>query len=727
MKHIPLLFLGFCLPFAPQSYAQNLADQMPAGTQVYFEIPDAGAFFSGLETSSLGRIWNDPAIKDFLEPVLPMIDMGIMSLDAMLQSEGVPGGLLKTEAWKSFELGFYIDEFTANPSAMLGFAVTLSDENLAAKLAETLTLATDEANTRKSTDINITQNGNRIVFTISSFQVTGEKLNANDAFKNSRASQEEEIFLYVDLGNLYPKGTRALYENMPPTVLTLINAISDGLGISSVKHIAFSSGWQNGDSVTNGDIWFSGESSGLISSGLHSPPADLSLVDYIPANATTFAISSIDSNATWEVMSELIQKSLDLAESEHIFLPTDHPLYVWLAGERSAELAAALSEIGPRKFTWGVQDAGALMGGGASQGGTFIEVRDVAKVRATISALMSDIAKLTETNEYGSLSVKNLKIRKKNEEGKWVTSEGAEYYQVDLNIGDLLPQELAPASMLFAGLKPSTGVTEDGWLVFSTSTSATKKSMRNGVKLVEKGIKTNPDVASFLNSVPAGALQVKWSDLRPMIGGAITMAQGMLPMIAGSAGPNFPLDLNKFPGPEVFTKNICPSESWLVRKGNRLHFESTSSIGLGEGLLLGAVAGAGVVWISPASPAAPAIAMIPGPPPSIEEDVEEDEVADLEHEGGHGLSITTAELSRLQSTILVYQLETESLPLSLQDLVRPAEGWPEGFLTDGLGVRLDAWENAFIYKLDGENGFNLYSCGPNGQDEGGSGDDISIG
>jgi hypothetical protein len=653
-----------------------------------------------------------------------MIDMGLMQADMRFQFEGGPAGLFKTDVWKSLELGFYIDEFipktNTKPRMVFGFAVALHDEELAAKLSEFLALSVDE-----DPLVSVTRNGNKIFFVAATFKHEGEKLSSNTSFQNSRSASTEETFLYMDIGDLIPKSNRAVQAKGPPAILPLYNALMDGIGLESVKHFSVTSGWNNGDSITNGSLWFSEKSKGLIASSLLAPAADLSLAEYIPANATSFSIASMDASAGWKFINNLIEQALFVAENEGETIPKDHPLYVWLAGERQGELSEALSAIGPRTYTWGVQDASALMGGGATQGGTFIEVHDIPKVRATFAALMGDLEKLTETSEYGSLSVKNLTERSKNEEGKWVTSKGAEYYQVDINISSLLPPDAAAAGMALANFKPSIGITDDGWLVFNTSSSAIKKAMRKGVQKSENGIKTNPDAASFLNSVPNGALQAKWSDLRPMIGGAITMLQGMLPMFMGGMGPDFPLDLNKFPSPDVFTKNIRPSETWSVRDGNQLRFESVGSFGLGEGALLGVTLTAGFLVVLPGSPSD--LTASSSAPLLTDAHDDAHELNTIGYSEESGLDDTTAELSRLQSTILVYQLETESLPMSLQDLEKPADGWPEGFLTDGLGVQPDPWGNAFIYKLDGENGFNLYSCGPNGQDDGGAGDDISIG
>ncbi|ARU06351.1 hypothetical protein CCO03_18285 [Comamonas serinivorans] len=62
-------------------------------------------------------------------------------------------------------------------------------------------------------------------------------------------------------------------------------------------------------------------------------------------------------------------------------------------------------------------------------------------------------------------------------------------------------------------------------------------------------------------------------------------------------------------------------------------------------------------------------------------------------------------------------------------LYRTAHGRPPAQLTDLLPEQLrelpvDSWGRSMRYRVLSENGWSLHSAGPNGQDEGGGGDDL---
>lgn len=85
-------------------------------------------------------------------------------------------------------------------------------------------------------------------------------------------------------------------------------------------------------------------------------------------------------------------------------------------------------------------------------------------------------------------------------------------------------------------------------------------------------------------------------------------------------------------------------------------------------------------------------------------------------------NVTRANLQRLQGLILEYTLNEAKQPTSLSEL---KELYPE-WLTD-QGALLDAWGQPFRYEPTDDYRFQLWSIGPNGQDEGGEGDDLRVG
>lgn len=80
------------------------------------------------------------------------------------------------------------------------------------------------------------------------------------------------------------------------------------------------------------------------------------------------------------------------------------------------------------------------------------------------------------------------------------------------------------------------------------------------------------------------------------------------------------------------------------------------------------------------------------------------------------------DLLAIQSGIVLYELEFRMLPKTLDDLLTASTNYPNG----RLGVSelpLDPWGNGYRYEVR-DDGFVLWSIGPNGVDERGHDDDI---
>jgi hypothetical protein len=89
------------------------------------------------------------------------------------------------------------------------------------------------------------------------------------------------------------------------------------------------------------------------------------------------------------------------------------------------------------------------------------------------------------------------------------------------------------------------------------------------------------------------------------------------------------------------------------------------------------------------------------------------------------LSATHAELARLQTGIIIYQILNDEYPANLEQLLESSEDGQPYIDAPQAGLRNDGWGSGFIYHPTGDE-FKLYSVGPNGQDEGGQGDDVTV-
>ena len=754
---LSLVLSAVAAPVVSAQDSSRIADQLPITTQIYIQIPDCSKYAAGFEGSSIGRIWSDPEVQAFLEPVLPFVDMGLMQASVMLQSEGLPASLLDFSQWDNFEIGFGLTNFNPlNPldsqvdmvaaaaigfkdpaiaSQLFDFLYSAAGDDVGAtieELADGRTMLLIDPSDTQSREARVSVRGNDLTVAITVGLKDFEPLSGSADFTRLRAANTEEAFMYMNLKAM-TLALDSLIADGPAELTQYLSPIMDAVGLDDLGHMAMSYGWKDGDSVMYGSMTIANEADGLVAMQRNAGNADLGLLEYIPPEATKFSIANADMGQLWKLM-ELVVNTLSRAAEEQGSLAEleQYPMIEWLSGDKQARLGEAISLLGPRMFSWSVSDAGALMGGGGGSGGTYTEVRNVAKVRSVMTELVGELEGMSTPESVVTFRVKNVTHREKNEEGKWVTSKGAEYYEMRLNNLDL-PGELAPLSMLTSQFTPTWAITDDGWMVFATKSAPIRKALRDGVKPGASSIRDNEDVKSFLARLPENPAAIAWSDPRPLVGGIITMAQSMLPMLAGSiSAEQMPLDLNKFPGPDAFTKHLRTSESWTVSEANAMTFESVGSVGLGEVLVSVIIGAVGLgTWMTLGDATSTLPKMFPTPfveanaEPSTDVFTEEFvgepdfELAKLEVE-------TISSLARLQGAIMVFQLEHGGLPSALDKLNEASKDWPTGFLTDGAGVGTDAWGQEFVYLLTGDGAYQLYSCGPDGYDNKKGGDDIAL-
>ncbi|MCH2111653.1 MAG: hypothetical protein MK213_02250 [Planctomycetes bacterium] len=607
MKHFILASLLFATPLALPLGAQDLASKLPANAQLFVQIDDAAQYFDGLESSSLGRIWKDKEVQDFLGPVLPMMDMGLMQARMAMDAEGMPSQLLSTTAWKSMEFGFSVEMkggatgVSASPvAAIAGVSLEFQSTETAAAI---FGLIRDQARPTSSTEsllrwedsevtveLTLAEAALQVLLHVGTGAVTGTTLSESSSFLAAKEGSSDAIFAFGDLSSLgemldlVQKNMDSFLSLEEASIAKLAFGLMDVFGLDSLGAHSASAGWRNGDSVSHFQVAISSDKDGgLLAKTLSAPPVDRSMLQYIPAKATGFTLGTSSMGMMWQALTGFFEGLEQLIVESGEVAVQEHPLYQWVSGDRKEDLQALLNQFGPLSFSWSVTDASALMGGGSSSGGTFIEVQNPEVARALLADLMSDVERVTGPDSPLMVRVKQVVRREKNEEGKWVTKKGNDYYEMTL--GDIpLEGELAALSVVVAQFRPTMGITDDGWLVMSTKSTPVVSAMRKGVQKVENGISSNADVARFLKSVPENVVMMKWADYRPLVGGAMTMAQNVLPMAAQGAS-ELPIDLNRFPGPDVFTGHMRTNETWAWLEGGMYHRKSVGPVGPAEALL----------------------------------------------------------------------------------------------------------------------------------------------
>jgi hypothetical protein len=181
--------------------------------------------------------------------------------------------------------------------------------------------------------------------------------------------------------------------------------------------------------------------------------------------------------------------------------------------------------------------------------------------------------------------------------------------------------------------------------------------------------------------------------------------------MAAMGGGELPIDATALPEGSVFTRFFEPTVMWYrpTEHGMRAHVESSFGPETWLGLAgVGAGAFLGVRGQTRAMAAGGELAGDDsewgGPEVSSE------------------LAATRDALSHLRASLKAHELELNRYPSTLTELVQPTQNHPRGFL-DGAELPRDGWGRAIEYTL-GENGYTLWSLGPDGVDQRGAGDDI---
>jgi hypothetical protein len=278
---------------------------------------------------------------------------------------------------------------------------------------------------------------------------------------------------------------------------------------------------------------------------------------------------------------------------------------------------------------------------------------------------------------------------------------------------DFLP--IDPASFF----KPTITVMTDRVLVTTIPTHA-KKEIRRVAKLLKNEEAPGIHKGITAMGVPDGATTVGYADWPVFFGNLYTQLKSLAPMIAQMAGEDLPVDVAALPDAELLTRHFKPSERWTRRADGRVQHYARSSIG--PETLMFPLAAAGI-----ALPRAMSVQSFEEPQWAEAELIEVEAVsAPVPVEPGElALGRTQDLLVEISVAIRLYQLDHKGAnPTSLAELLEKTETYPDGYL-EGGAVPQDGWGQAFVFESTAA-GYALRSIGPDGKDEKGAGDDLTL-
>lgn len=242
----------------------------------------------------------------------------------------------------------------------------------------------------------------------------------------------------------------------------------------------------------------------------------------------------------------------------------------------------------------------------------------------------------------------------------------------------------------------------DGRAIISLSNIYTKREMK---RMLKEGGEPHA-LAGEASDLPAGVGSYSLTEWGQILDSFYSAAKGMLPLIESGVG-ELPFSLEALPSDGLFSRYIAPTKTWTQRSETGVYSHSESSFGPEVPLVFtGALAG-GLLAVRQEE----------------EWDSREYELeAEVVESGGHTLDA----LSEVKIGLVVYRSDQGAYPERLEQLTRSTANFPEGYL-EGPELPLDEWGGALHFELseDGSS-FRLWSAGPDGVDQGGAGDDVSL-
>jgi hypothetical protein len=270
-----------------------------------------------------------------------------------------------------------------------------------------------------------------------------------------------------------------------------------------------------------------------------------------------------------------------------------------------------------------------------------------------------------------------------------------------------VPSEMMP--LLSGLLNPSLaiGILEDR-AILSLSGMHTKREMK---RLLKDGGEAHA-LAMPESRLPAGAVFYRETDWGAQLDSLYVGLKAFFPLLQQGFGDFLTIGPEDLPGDDLFSRHISTTVSWSAKRPHGTYSYSESSFGPELLCALGAGIGAALFTEESEGPAelAPAEAG-----------------ASAKDEPGESPTQQTREALRdIKVGIMVFRGDTGRFPTALGDLTGATAGYPSGYLAT-RAVPLDGWGRTLLYELEDEDAaFRIWSSGPNGQDEGGVGDDVNL-
>jgi hypothetical protein len=263
------------------------------------------------------------------------------------------------------------------------------------------------------------------------------------------------------------------------------------------------------------------------------------------------------------------------------------------------------------------------------------------------------------------------------------------------------------------------------YMVFSFGLNDVKKMIKTYGKS-ETSILDNEDFMEFFKKLPEGQelLSISYTNVAVEIGTAYEQITPMIPMLTMGlpADLELPVDFMLLPTSESITKHLFSSIAASYKEGDGYKKIKYGPFGPEVARVVIPALGAGV---------AAAVVLYARAEEIVEAPI--DVEAGLPDAPADPALHAKKDLGSLAGACMVYKIEHGSYPERLEDLLVPTDAYPEGFYPPKK-LPIDPWGKPYNYALkavnplpkivEGNHQYMIWSCGPNGIDEFGEGDDV---
>ena len=251
-------------------------------------------------------------------------------------------------------------------------------------------------------------------------------------------------------------------------------------------------------------------------------------------------------------------------------------------------------------------------------------------------------------------------------------------------------------------LRPSIALLDDRILIGLAPSHLQSEIRRLEAKTIE------PHAIAAEGRFPIDAIEASTMDWAGAIGRVYDVTRGLAPLLAQG---KLPFDASKLLPASSFTRFFQASWSWSRRVEGHIYRRSESSFGPETPLALLAL-GFEIMRSMNATKGASATAEAPAL--AYTSDANDIDAS----------ASTLATLRDVKTGLAIYRSQLRRHPPQLEALLESTASFPKGFL-DTQQLPTDAWNHALVYEVEADGSrFRLRSCGSDGIDQHGSGDDI---